>query len=88
MPQVEDRFDTQLSKTEPDKTCVKRQCLLWNLKEKVGAREEARVGVGVLVAGECFLGVFQTFDSRLNPCTELVPGNVSIVRARAYNSST
>lgn len=46
MPQVEDSFDTRLSKTEPDKTCVKRQCLLWNLKEKVGAREEAQVGVG------------------------------------------
>lgn len=46
MPQVEDSFETQFSKTEIDKTCVKR-CLLWNLKKKVRTREEARVGVGV-----------------------------------------
>lgn len=83
MPQVEDSFETQFSKTETDKTC-----LLWNLKEKVGAREEHGWGWGSTLVGECFLGVFQTFDSRLNPCTKLVPGNVSNVRAHACNSST
>lgn len=51
MPQVEDSFETQFSKTETDKTC-----LLWNLKEKVGAREEARVGVGVHPGGRVLPG--------------------------------